>query len=115
MQGCGRNADVTAAPKPEPALELPKFRAWIRLQGCIVPGCTALWIQACHYRNRRIYGDRANLFPACDYHHIEDQHQHGVETFQAEHNLNLELACARYWERYQQGESFLLDASPIGP
>jgi hypothetical protein len=97
------------APKPPAALELPKFQRWIRLQDCIVPGCTELWIQACHFRNRRMHGDAANLFPACEKHHIEDQHQHGVETFQRAHGLDLAEACLRYWDRFLHGDPFLLD------
>jgi hypothetical protein len=108
--------------KPPPAVELPRFRAWIRLQRCVVPGCAAVYIQACHFRNRRMYGDVANLFPCCGDHHVaggDAQHRRGIWTFQHQHGVDLGRKCAEYWHLYTEGEAFLLpetaDKAPKSP
>lgn len=45
-------------------------------------------IEAAHARSRGAGGDRRSLIPLCTGHHRE-QHDHGVKTFEARHDLDL--------------------------
>lgn len=80
---------------------------FIRGHACIVPGCPARFIRACHVR----YGLPADepqsehggtgkrpgdhwTYPACDEHHRQE-HQ-GVQSFQRKYGLDLAKAAQEY-------------------
>lgn len=82
----------------EPHLE------WIRKScGCIVPGCWARKIRACHVRYGLPPGEPKGTnmkpgdqwtYPACDPHHAEEHR--GVETFQRKYGLILAEEARKY-------------------
>jgi hypothetical protein len=79
----------------------PAYRKWIAGHECILCGMPS---ECCHFRNRRMWGDHANCFPCCHYHHIEVQHRIGIKSFQARYNLDLAAICAAFGEAFSQGK-----------
>jgi len=76
------------------------FRRWIATHPCVVEGCENVSV-CCHFRNKRMWGDVGNCWPGCHDHHHE-QHQHGIKTFQAKYQLDLDLVSAVYGEAWIQ-------------
>lgn len=74
--------------------------SWIRRQPCCVPDCGLIPIHAHHVRAAATAGtalkpsDRDTV-PLCYFHHAE-LHRRGVETFQAEHGVDLGVEVAFY-------------------
>lgn len=68
--------------------------------------------ECCHVRGKRMWGDIGNCFPCCTYHHIEEQHRHGILTFQQIHGLDLRQIAAAYGEAWEQAKAPPVAAGP---
>ena len=66
---------------------------WIRTLPCLV--CGSHPVQACHAKSRGAGGTSRHLVPMCPKHHRE-QHMVGVQTFNADHRIDL-LAEAEHY------------------
>lgn len=93
----------------EPQREYPAHRAWVRLHGCIVPGCDRLPIECAHIR-KGVPADEAggvgikphdrwcvSMCGGPGGHHAE-QHTLGEKTFASKYGLDL-VALAREFAR----------------
>lgn len=77
-----------------------------RLSPCCVPTCTKLPpTEAAHYVSRGAGGKSSECVPLCANHHRE-QHDHGIKTFQATHNVILEVVAGRYAEAVKAHECY---------
>lgn len=63
-----------------------------RLMLCVVPTCSRTPCQAAHGLSRGAGGKDCDVAPLCSKHHRE-QHDVGIETFQARRNVNLRLVA----------------------
>ena len=78
-----------------PGRRCPAYRAWIRTFPCVVPGCPRLTV-CCHVKSQGAAGDDVgDCFPGCRAHH-DEQHAHGLDTFQVQYGLDLEAISAAY-------------------
>lgn len=79
------------------------FRKWVRMQTCVIPGCGGWPCEAAHVVSRGAGGTARDIVPLCHAHH-EEQHRVGIQTFQARHNVELDV-CAEWtqtrWTLYQ--------------
>lgn len=80
-----------------------RHRKFVRSHHCVVPGCQALDIEACHIRSAADAGTGLKppdwrTFPACHNHHAE-QHQVGQGTFEDRHGLDLDRIAAELVRR----------------
>jgi hypothetical protein len=100
--------------KARKARDFGPYADWIRQRVCIVEGSVwhhyqvyqrvpgpAYWTEAAHVRSRGA-GGRAegNLVPLCVMHHRE-QHEDGIQSFQARYGLDLRAIAASLWATYQ--------------
>ncbi len=81
--------------------EWPTHRAFVRKHECIVPGCRADTIRACHARDDLPGEDSGGMaikpfdwwtWPGCDAHHTE-QHQIGERAFDAKYGVDMRAAA----------------------
>ena len=96
MRPSDSQGPLTPVPKPVTSRD-GAYVAWVRGQPCLVCGKLG---EACHVRTRRNGGDRGNVVPLCREHHRE-QHQTGIQTFQARYHLDLAARARALDERYQ--------------
>lgn len=89
---------MTAHPKPVIVRD-PQFLDWIRQRRCVITGRHG--VDACHVRNRRMYGDAANVVPMVRAVH-QEQHRSGVKSFQVKHSIDLQAEADRLWAAYHQ-------------
>ena len=77
-----------------------------RLSPCCVPTCTKLPpTEPAHYLSRGAGGKDDATVPLCRSHHRE-QHDSGVLTFQARHNVILEVVAGRMGELVKAHECY---------
>ena len=82
------------------------YRDWIRGKPCAVasPRCVYENHQsdAAHVESKaRGAGDAGNLVPLCRRDH-DDQHVHGIRSFQREHGVNLRQIAGALWLEYER-------------
>lgn len=86
-----------------PKRSWPKHEKWVRGHACCVPGCTDGPIVFAHVRSAANAGTGLKPHSAfgvalCDAHH-KSQHQHGIETFQRQHGIDLWAIAAEFTKR----------------
>lgn len=69
-----------------------------RLMLCAVPTCPRTPCEPAHVLSRGAGGKDRDVAPLCRWHHRE-QHQVGMQTFQARHNVDLTLVADELAER----------------
>lgn len=73
----------------------PTHRAFVRRHACSVPGCDGQPIEFAHAKTRGSGGHDAQGVSLCVAHHRE-QHDVGIETFQARHKVDLFAIAAEF-------------------
>ena len=65
-------------------------RKWIKMQPCVIPGCGAWPCENVHVTSRGAGGTPEDIVPMCAEHHRKLHGLNsGIETFQAEHGVDL--------------------------
>ena len=85
--------------------------AFVREYRCCV--CKSTETFACHVKGKRAYGawltcphtgDRiGNIYPACKTHH-DEQHDHGIKTFEAKYGFSLSGLAADLGRAFEEQE-----------
>lgn len=78
-----------------PRREFPTHRAFVRRHDCSIPGCDGRPIDFAHVKTRGSGGHDAQGVSLCRTHHRE-QHDIGIETFQAKYKVDLFAIAAEF-------------------
>ena len=81
----------------------PAYLQWLRGRSCLIGGTCAGRIEAAHVgtsgKGVATKCADAEAVPMCGLHHAE-QHNAGIRTFEARHNVDLAKAAAEYWRAW---------------
>ena len=109
---------IVPVPKPETP-RCPRLLEYVRTLPCLI--CAAAGDQqqtpteAAHVHAKRNGGDWGNVCPLCHFHHIEQLHHWGQETFERAYNISLEAESWKVWGWFLLGGEPFLAEAPAGP
>jgi hypothetical protein len=81
-----------------PRRDFPVHRAFVKRHACCVPGCKNTDIDPAHVKTRGAGGSDAQIVSLCREHHSE-QHDIGIDTFQAKYKIDLVAIAAEFARR----------------